>query len=155
MTYKHDDVILYPMDLYFEGKKKINIHSMKPCVEEMDTPLGLFMAHIKIKQDSRMHLLCCWTCCNRQWHKCKAISYLGLKFMRQYLDRLEMFMICLASWHLKRYFINYDTAGIPITICLFASFSRLWLLLGTNGRKWKTDDLGQPSFLAIGNEKYM
>lgn len=57
MTYKHDDVILYPMDLYFEGKKKINIHSMKPCVEEMDTPLGLFMAHIKIKQDSRMHLL--------------------------------------------------------------------------------------------------
>lgn len=38
-------------------KNKKIIHSMKPCVEEMDTPLGLFMAHIKIKQDSRMHLL--------------------------------------------------------------------------------------------------
>lgn len=118
--------------------------------------LGLFPVQTKIKH-SRMPLLCCWACCNRQWHiscpKCKAISYLGLQFMSQYLDRLEMFITCLARWHLKWYFINYDKADVLMTICLFVCF--FFQALGRSGRKWKTDDLGQPSFLPIGNEKYM
>jgi len=40
-----------------------------------------------------------------------------------------------------------------MTVCLFVCF--FFQALGTNGRMWKTDDIGQPSFLAIGNETYM
>lgn len=39
--------------------------------------------------------------------------------MMQYLDRLEVFAIHLASWHLEIHIINYDKADIPMTVYLF------------------------------------